>query len=56
MRHCKYVILCLILTSCDPFHPDRVLNNKLEFIEIFQFMDEYNNVTMEVESDDRLAD
>lgn len=55
MRHCTYIIFGLILTSCNPFHSDRVLKNKSELIEIFHFMDEYDNVTLEIESDDRLA-
>jgi hypothetical protein len=56
MRHCKYILLGLILISCNPFHADRVLKNESELIEIYHFMEEYNSVTLEVESDDRLAD
>jgi len=44
------------LISCNPFHGNRVLKNESELIEIFHFMEEYNSVTLEVESDDRLAD
>ena len=56
MRHCKYILFGLILISCNPFHPDRVLKNESELIGIYQFMKEYDNVTLEIESDDRLAD
>lgn len=56
MRHCKYILFGLILISCNPFHANRVLKNESELIEIFHFMEEYNSVTLEVESDDRLAD
>lgn len=49
-------MLSLILTSCSPFSSDRVLRNESELIETFQLMKEYDNVTLEVESDDRLAD
>ncbi len=44
------------MISCNPFHGNRVLKNESELIEIFHFMEEYNSVTLEVESDDRLAD
>ena len=43
------------MISCNPFHADRVLKNESELIGIFQFMEEYDNVTLEIESDDRLA-
>ncbi len=55
MRHCKYILFGLILISCNPFHTDRVLKNESELIGIFQFMEKYGNVTLEIESDDRLA-
>lgn len=42
--------------GCNPFHADRVLKNESELIEICQFMEEYDNVTLEIESDDRLTD
>ncbi|PKP50745.1 MAG: hypothetical protein CVT94_00970 [Bacteroidetes bacterium HGW-Bacteroidetes-11] len=56
MRHCIYIIFGLILISCSPFRKDRVLNYNSELIGIFDFMQEYDNVTLEIESDDRLAD
>ena len=56
MKYCKYILLSLILTSCSPFSYDRVLRNESVLIEIFQFMKGYDNVSLDVESDDRLAD
>ncbi len=56
MKHCIYILFGLILTGCNPFHADKILKNESELIEIFDFMKEYDNVTLEIESDDRLAD
>ena len=56
MKHCIYILFGLIFTGCNPFHADKILKNESELIEIFDFMKEYDNVTLEIESDDRLAD
>lgn len=56
MKYCIYILIALILTSCNPFQEDRVMNYNSELMDIFKIMQEYNNVTLEIDSDDRLAE
>lgn len=56
MRELYGIIILLILTSCSPFKKNRVDNYEQELIEIFNFMKEYDNVSFEIESDERLSD
>lgn len=41
--------------SCNPFHQDRVLNYDSELIEIVIFMEDYGNVILDADEDDRFA-
>ncbi len=56
MKYCRYILIALILISCNPFQKDRVMNYNSELMDIFKIMQEYNNVTLEIDSDDRLAE
>jgi hypothetical protein len=56
MRHSLYILLFgLILVGCNPFHEDRVMNYESDLIEIANFMKDYENVTLDSDSDDRFA-
>ncbi len=56
MKYCKYIIISLILISCNPFREDRIMNYNSELMYIFKIMQEYKNVTLEYDSDDRLSE
>ncbi len=56
MKYCRYILIALILKCCNPFQEDRVMNYNSELMDIFKIMQEYNNVTLEIDSDDRLAE
>lgn len=50
-----YFLVFVLTIGCNPFDSDRVTNYEPELTEIIKFMEDYGNVVLDADEDDRFA-
>ena len=54
-KRIPYLLVFVLIVSCNPFDSDRVTNYEPELTEIINFMKDYGNVVLDADEDDRFS-